>query len=121
MYDEMDVMPSSPVSELVELLRAVDAWTSVDVPNYVINLTRESADRLTALDAENAKLRKALEPLKRIADAVFYIDEDFEMNASRDDADNVWGFDNAYLTYGDLRAARAILSTAQQGGDHAEG
>lgn len=82
---------------------------------------QEAADRLTALEAENAKLREALEPLKGIADAVFYIDEDgHAMNASRGDADNVWGFNNAYLTYGDLRVARAALSTAPQGGDHDE-
>jgi len=87
MYDEMDVMPSSPVSELVERLRSQatlpvypfdrrspDYWTSgengapctvcggtEDGPDKCtgadLRVMHEAADRLTALEAENAKLR----------------------------------------------------------------
>lgn len=111
---------SSPVSELVQKLRARCSYGDVRLWQKHDPLSEEAAAHITALEAENARLREALKPLKVIADAVFYFDGDREMNASRANADNVWGFDNAYLTYGDLRAARAILSLAPQGGDHGE-
>lgn len=67
----------------------------------------------TQLAAKEAMLAKALEvtrPLNTLASAVFYVDEGGrEMNSSKPDDYTLWGFDRAYITYGDLRAARAFL------------
>jgi len=61
-----------------------------------------------------------IEPFNKLAAAVFYVDEDGkEMNASKSDDQTVWGFDDAHITYGDLRAVRALLLKLE-GSSHAK-
>jgi hypothetical protein len=57
-------------------------------------------DRITALEKENAELRKALEPFAKLA-GNFVLDV-----ATKRDVDAVWGYNNNTLTYGDFRRAR---------------
>ncbi len=75
----------------------------------------ESATELTRLRSLNAECEAALGPLGKIADAVF----DDGMNASKPDDAPLYGFDGAYLTYGDLRRARAPLLARANGGGNA--
>ena len=57
-----------------------------------------------------AELEAALEPLKALSDRVF----DDGMNSSKTDDTALYGFDGVYITYGDLRRARAVLSQEKQ-------
>lgn len=57
-----------------------------------------------------AELEAALKPLEGIAGRVFYDG----MNSSKADDATLYGFDGAYITYGDLRRARAVLSQEEQ-------
>lgn len=87
-------------SELVTLLRQQSKIGPINVPRAAM---RDAAARIEALEAENARLREALEPFSEACKQV-----------DRGGPDNA-GFIGAGLTLGDLRAARR----AREGGNNA--
>lgn len=58
----------------------------------------------TAAEARLSEVEKALEPIVKLADAVFRDG----MNTDKRDEAGVWGFDDATLTYGHLRATHRV-------------
>lgn len=150
MYDEMDVMPSSPVSELVkegrvrvpegqtplndalghrlldvfnEGMAARDSaagspyhghslehclhasgWVQRDL-RIALDKAKTDADRLTALEAENAKLREAMTQIVELDEKSYSVGE---AHRAMTIAGNI------------ARTTLSTLSTAPQGGEHDE-
>ena len=116
------LLATSPVAEASLAEPVAWRWKPKDSETWIYDpkhewLEAQSRDEIDAeplyldppptseLEAENARLRKALEPLAKLADAVFRDG----MNTDKRDEDGVWGFDDATLTYGHLRNARRVL------------
>lgn len=73
-------------------------------------------------DPSHADLVAALEPLAKIAGAVFFEYETGDgrtrvANSNKQDEDAAWGYDGVYLTYGDLRKARDLYAALTKAGE----
>lgn len=110
----LSALPAGEVGELVADLRDEDfrhEMQHLRSSSEIDRLFMRAATTLLSLSARCGEMERALEPLVKLAAAVFHVDEGGrEMNAGKPDDAAVWGFDRAMLTYGDLRRARAALS-----------
>jgi len=64
-------------------------------------------------DALFDEMVEALEPLNRLAEEVI----GGGLYATKPDSAELWGFNNAVITYGHLRRARAVLAKAREAGE----
>ncbi len=93
--------------------------TPVDLAAFLMREGAEAAklaDEIVRLRSLNARQGEVLKPLVALANEVFRSDGGHEMNSGKRDDQAIWGFDNATLTYGDLRRARAALATESSNG-----
>lgn len=132
LVNERSALPSSPVSELVDVTQPIDDiyvrdgfcdWA--DVANARDEVRNLHASTLTTLSTRNAELEREVKRLREaltpFAEAGRIVDD------QRPDASDAVPFsvmvdeeDNsvASLTWGNLRAASDALSTSPQGGEH---
>jgi hypothetical protein len=80
--------------------------------NFIANVIMADRQRTDDFIKE---VKAVMEPFGNLASAVFHVDEDGrEMNFTKPDDRHLWGFDNAMISYGDLRAVRALLSRLEE-------